>query len=131
MAEDTDQYTRVQRLRRLSIIYSLVCAYLFLQHIIMPKTQNSEPKKATWSDQETEQLISFLNSEAERTGNTSFQDSTYNTAAERIRGLHTTGVLKTGKHCKGKWRTVSTLRSVLSITSDLLCLVENKVRRSR
>ena len=106
MAEDTDQHTRLQRLRRLSIIYSLICAYLFLQHIIMPKSQNSEPKKATWNTQETEELISFLRSEAERTGNTSFQDSTFTSAAERIKDLHTAGVVKTAKHCKGKWRTV-------------------------
>ena len=118
MAEDIDRYTRVQRLRRLSIVYSLVCAYLFLQHIIMPKSRSLEPKKATWNTQETERLISFLRSEATRTGNTSFGDSTFTAAADQIKDLHTAGVVKTAKHCRGKWRTVSTLRSVLSIASN-------------
>lgn len=122
---------RLQGLRRLSIIYSLVCAYLFLQRITMASSHNPQPRNAIWNAQETEQLISFLRSEWKRTGNSSFKDSTFSTAAERIKDLHTAGVVKTAKHCKGKWRTVSTLRSVLSITSDLLCLVENKVRRSR
>jgi len=52
--------------------------------------------------QETEQLISFLWLETDRTGNTSFQDSMFTTAVELIKDLHTTGVVRLQNTAKGR-----------------------------
>ncbi|KAM6490192.1 hypothetical protein JOM56_002881, partial [Amanita muscaria] len=100
-----DRYTKIRHLRHHAIICSLLCLYLFLHHIseMPPK---SEPKKASWNSRETEDMIAFLHSEYQRTGNTSFTQSTFVAAAARIQALRNSGVAKTYKHCQSKWRSL-------------------------
>jgi hypothetical protein len=78
-----------------------------------PKNKPGEPgsptKKAAakWNIKETEALISFLHSETDRVGNSSFKEATFTAAADHIKNLHTEGPVKTAAHCRTKWQGVS------------------------
>ena len=61
---------------------------------------------AKWNTQETEALISFLRSEADHLGGTSFKESSFTVAANHIKELHTEGAVKMAAHCKTKWSSV-------------------------
>jgi hypothetical protein len=104
------QSLHISRLRHLAFVYSLTLVYLFLVQITMPpELAGLKREKAIWNEQETAALISFLRTEAGRTGSTRFSATSFNAAAEVIRSHHTTGPSKTAKHrdCKTKWKAVS------------------------
>lgn len=73
---------------------------------IMALASNS--LKASWNDEETSGLVDFLwehKAEAGEGGN--FKDATFNTAAQHIAPFWRSGSVKTAKHCKTKWQSVS------------------------
>jgi len=110
--DDDNNRIRIHRLRHFAFLYSFLFLYIILVHISMPpksKGPGSPTKKiaAKWNTQETEALISFLHSETDRLGNTSFKDTTFTAAANHIKDFHTDGPIKTAAHCKTKWQGVS------------------------
>jgi hypothetical protein len=105
---------QIQRLRHSAFVYSFVCLYLVLFQLTMPskpKEPGSPSKKATakWNNAETEALISFLRSESDRIGATSFKEVTFTNAANHIKSHHTDGPVKTAVHCRTKWTSVSSV----------------------
>ena len=66
----------------------------------------SKKLNAKWNTRETEALISFLRSEADRLGGTSFKEPSFTAAANHIKELHTEGAVKTAAHCKTKWSSI-------------------------
>src|SRR5271156_2023581 len=100
------------RLRHLAIIYSFISLYLLLFQFSMPpksKEPGSPSKKPTakWNVEETQALITFLRSESNQIGGTSFKEASFTTAADHIKDLHTEGAIKTAAHCRTKWTSVS------------------------
>ena len=61
---------------------------------------------AKWNTWETEVLISFLHSEADCLGGTSFKEVSFTVAANHIKELHTEGAVKMAVHCKTKWSSI-------------------------
>ena len=65
-------------------------------------------KNAVWDKKETEQLMAYLQDHTSQAGDGgNFKDSTYQAAAMHITPHHKSGLAKTAKHVKGKYKTVS------------------------
>ena len=69
-----------------------------------PKTRGPTTQ---WNEEETKVLLNYLLEHKSEIGDGSmFKMGTYNAVATEITQLHTLGPAKTGKRCKGKWKTV-------------------------
>ena len=113
-SQDDGSDNNQNRLRHLAIIYSFISLYLLLFQFSMPpksKEPGSPSKKPTakWNVEETQALITFLRSESDRIGGTSFKEASFTAAADHIKDLHTEGAIKTAAHCRTKWTSVSFL----------------------
>jgi len=70
----------------------------------------SSSAKAHWNDKEIVALLDHLiEHKTMGHGNGNFKDTLYTSAADEIRGLLSTGPVKTSKTCKTKWTTVLVL----------------------
>ena len=104
-SQDDGSDNNQNRLRHLAIIYSFISLYLLLFQFSMPpksKEPGSPSKKPTAK-------ITFLRSESDRIGGTSFKEASFTAAADHIKDLHTEGAIKTAAHCRTKWTSVSFL----------------------
>ena len=80
---------------------TLACALIF---------NMSEPirENAIWDESETDKMMEYLRDNAASAGDGgNFKDSTYQAAATYIAPYHKSGPIKTAKHVKGKYKSVS------------------------
>ena len=80
---------------------TLACALIF---------NMSEPihKNTIWDERETDKMMEYLGDNTASAGDGgNFKDSTYQAAATYIAPYHKSGPIKTAKHVKGKYKSVS------------------------
>lgn len=72
--------------------------------------EKAQKDSAVWNEAETSALVDYLLKHVSEMADAgAFKSPTWNAAATDIAKHHTTGPVKTGKMCKGKYTTVCTL----------------------
>ena len=80
----------------------------FVTSLLMATSSGLPQEKASWNDEETEALVSYLwEHRAECGDGGAFKDSAFNGIPGHIASLLTSGPAKTEKQCKTKYNGVS------------------------
>jgi hypothetical protein len=80
------------------------------------KDDNRQPK-AQWSEAEVDTLLDYLITQKSKIVGITFKDEVFNEVLNKIAGVATQGLSKTGPQCKTKWTSVCFSIS-LSVVTD-------------
>lgn len=88
---------------------TIICVqFINLLMSVEPSGYSGSGTKANWNDKETDALLDHLiKNKTLGQGHGNFKDQVYTSASEAISDLLSSGPVKTSKHCKTKWATVS------------------------
>ena len=106
---DRQQGHRRQFIRRLwagTVVITALCSHCATLLMSIQPTPSQSPK-AQWNSEEISALINHLEaqkSQGEGAGN--FKNVTFNNAAAAVAPHHSSGPIKTLRHCKTKWANV-------------------------
>ena len=104
--QDLQQFVNISVSLVSLCIHSLVLL-MATEGQISDQPQAASGNAAVWTEPETDALINYLLAAKEKMGDSGmFKKSTFRTAAEHIRPLHTIGSVKTEASCRTKYSSV-------------------------
>jgi hypothetical protein len=111
-------FVRKRHLWASALTLTSLCAQIAT--VAMATAPKTRGPTAQWNEEETKALLNYLLEHKSEIGNGGmFKMGTYNAVATEIVWLHTSGPAKTGKMCKGKWRTVIILLFYYFFVTDV------------